>query len=130
MNQNTVATISGAQAGRLSILMGNHGVYFEVQGEYTTAFAFTVGRSNIEERLSLLTNILRCLVGCAGDTAIEAIDGKQVRVQMKGNEIEALGWTEKPASIPASVAPFITTDGWFWTNKLAEFFNGDLARAA
>ncbi len=117
-----IMVISHPESGRLSRLLNNPGVYFELAGEdFVTGFGFGVGRSDWEKKVSLLTKIITCLSGTDSDD-IASLEGKKIRVSLGGGvQIKALGWIAAPDAIPEAVVPFIDEEGWFYPARFEQF---------
>lgn len=117
-----IMVITRPESGRLSRLLNNPGVYFELAGEdFVTGFGFGVGQSDWEKKVSLLTKIITCLSGTQSDD-IASLDGKKIRVNLGGGvQIVALGWIDAPSIVPENVAPFIDEEGWFYTERFETF---------
>lgn len=112
-------TIRRPQAGRLEILLGNNGVYFELEDEvFVSGFDFCVGQKNAAQRIALLTSIICSVAGTETDGTIENLDGRDIQVRYRGMQIVALGQVNA-APVPEALSQFVQ-DGWFDIEQFAE----------
>jgi hypothetical protein len=112
-------TIRRPQAGRLEILMGNNGVYFELEDDvYVSGFDFCVGQKNAEQRIALLTSIICAVAGVDTNGTIENLEGRDIQVRHRGMQIVAIGQVAS-APVHEALSQFVQ-DGWFDIEKFAE----------
>jgi hypothetical protein len=112
-------TIRRPQAGRLEILMGRNGVYFELEDEvFVSGFNFCVGQKNVQQRIALLTSIICSVAGTETNGTIENLEGSDIQVRYRGMQIVALGQVTA-APVPEALSQFVQ-DGWFDIEKFTE----------
>lgn len=114
-------TIRRPQSGRLEILRGNSGVYFELE-DYVcvTGFDYGVGSRDVEERVALLTSILCHVTGAEG-SSIESLEGRAIQVRYCGMEITALGQVDA-TPVPEALSEYVQ-GGWFEIESFSSKLN-------